>query len=623
MPRSKIRGRSFRGVSNMVAPPRRGTVQALPPEIAPLQEGQPVARKQGRPRKNDPTIYLPSRDETRKIGKIGRPPDTIAFATTLAPSRALPVPGLAEPEGPEVAAPDGMTPVAWGSLGSRQLCHRFVLTDPIAFREYMIPKISARGYWHRYFFSPFLMAAKQGDALLRAGRATGKSFAALEPEIVQHALTHPGEESMLTCLRKIHIVDRMERVIEYFETPALRQYLKKVLRSPSYMVALTTGHVIHGISVGDDPEAKTAQGKHVGLLVIEEGHQYPAQAWKKIQGTKDTRGCRVLFFGVPDGQTDSPFRLADSVYPAFAGRRFQVDREWDPHFTQADKADLADKLGGVNSDQYKQEVKAEWGNPTWSAWDMENLNRCMTLTSTATIVRASWPRYRDNDLTPADILEEIPVLPLVGIDEVMVASDIGYTEPTEAGVFYKSVDRQGVVSPWKLWARLELADRFEHDVQAAILWELALRVRATSIGIDASEGEGRAICVELDAKSGMTAIRIDFKENLFVGTTLDKDGREVEVFEVAKKHATRLLRVALKNRGLLFPRDDQIIAEFLMEKEIKTQSGETLLRTPKTCHIPDMFRVAMLTQFSKAAEHEYAGFPMPMVGFDSARMGLY
>ena len=63
------------------------------------------------------------------------------------------------------------------------------------------------------------------------------------------------------------------------------------------------------------PEAKTAQGKHVGLLVVEEGHQYPAQAWRKIQGAKDTRGCRVIFFGVPDGQTDSPFRLADSVYP--------------------------------------------------------------------------------------------------------------------------------------------------------------------------------------------------------------------------------------------------------------------------------------------------------------------
>jgi hypothetical protein len=603
------------------AQPRRGTPSS-PDTIPPQETAEPIKRKRGRPKVGDTTVYAPSRQELRNTGKLGRPPKTLPMVA-LAPSQTLPdpvVPTLPDWSAVDIDAPAGMTPVIFSSVESRQLCSRFLLTDPIAFRRYMIPRISARGYWHRYFFSPFLLAAKDGDALLRAGRGTGKSFAALEPEIVQHALTHPGEESMLTSLRKIHIVDRMERVIQYFETAGLSQYVKKVLRSPSYTVLLYNGHTIHGISVGDDPEAKTAQGKHVGLLVVEEGHQYPAQAWRKIQGAKDTRGCRVLFFGVPDGQTDSPFRQADSVYPTFVGRRFQIDREWDPYFTQADKADLADKLGGVNSDLYKQEVKAEWGNPTWSAWDMQNLNLCMTLVAEPVTIRASWPRYRDEQLTPADVLAELPALPLVGIEQVMIAADVGYTEPTEAGVFYKSIDRTGVVSPWKLWARVELADRFEHDVQAEILWELTVRMRATVIGLDASEGEGRAICVELDAKSlTQSTVRIDFKENLFVGTTIDNDGREVEVFEVAKKHATTLLRMALKNRELLFTRDDQIIAEFLMEKEIKTQTGETILRTPKSCHIPDMFRVAMLTQFYKAAEQDGDGFSMPLVGVDYAR----
>ena len=250
----------------------------------------------------------------------------------------------------------------------------------------------------------------------------------------------------------------------------------------------------------------------------------------------------------------------------------------------------------------------------------------MTLASEPVTIRASWPRYRDEQMTPTMSWPSSRSCRWSGSSEVMLAADIGYTEPTEAGVFYKSIDRHGIVSPWKLWARVELADRFEHDIQAEILWELARpRCARRVIGLDASEGEGRAIGVELDAKSlTQSTVRIDFKENLFVGTTIDNDGKEIEVFEVAKKHATTLLRMALKNRELLFPRDDQIIAEFLMEKEIKTQTGETMLRTPKHCHIPDMFRVAMLTQFFQASgSTNDAGFPLPLVGMDYARVGAF
>lgn len=482
---------------------------------------------------------------------------------------------------------------AKGSRASKQVCLRYVLKHPVAFREYWVPKVSKRRYWGRYSFMPVTMALdNDGDTLLRAGRAGGKSYSVLEPEVVQHGVDRPGEETLVTSLRKIHVMDRMERVIDYFDLPFFKVFVGRVLRSPSYIIELKNGHMIYGLSVGDDPEARMAQGKHVSKLIVEEAQQYPERAWLKVQGAKDPRGCQTLMVGVPDGRLDTPFRKADSVIQSFHGRRFVISRRHDPYFDQKTKRDLADTLGGEGSDTFKQEIDAEWGHPVWSAWDLDNIYKCREAELNPEYFSISGKAYREAHITPATACGDLPQAPFAG--PIRVAMDVGYSQPSEIGVFVFWHSR------WWMFTRIRFIERMEHDDQAAILNEICRRYDAGQVGVDCTEGEGRAIAQEMETTFGWGAqiVRVVFNETLLSGWTPEKDDHPAEeVWEPSKDIGTRALRTMFSNRDIAISNDASIPEEFNQEREAKTADGKTKILTPPTVHITDMMRVFAVMEF--------------------------
>jgi len=481
-----------------------------------------------------------------------------------------------------------MTSPREGSKLSKQVCLRYVTRHPVAFREYFTPRVSRRRYWHRYTFSPPLLAMDQGDASVMSGRGSGKSFAILEPEIVRQALDRPGEETMLTSFRKLHVVDRLERAIDYFEMiPFFKAYIKRIVRSPSYTIELRNAHMIYGISVGDDPEAKMAQGKHVSTMIIEEAQQYPERAWLKLQGAKDPRGCRLLMAGVPDGSMNSPFRKADGQFSSFEGRRFRLSRRYDPYFDQKTKNEFAETLGGEEQDTFLQEVDAEWANPSWSAWDLDSIYACMEENLPLRLSRVAGKLYRQQNLTPLDVVTDLPRQPHPGAP-IYIAMDVGYSQPSEIGIWESWYDR------WHLIGRLELVDRMEHNDQAAILRALGEWYGALKIGIDTTEGEGRAIAHECEENGWAEKIvRVGFTETLKSGYTPSGE----EVWEHARSIATRVLRAFFGHRLVALPRDEDIATEFNQEKEKRTAEGTTKVVTPPTVHITDMMRVFAVMVF--------------------------
>lgn len=487
-----------------------------------------------------------------------------------------------------------MTPTK-GSRLSKQVALRYVMRHPIAFREYFVPQVSRRRYWGRYTFSPVLMSLDQGDTALMSGRASGKSFAGIEPELVRQSIARAGEETLITSLRRIHIVDRMERVIDYFETiPLLRLYRERVVRSPSYTIMLRTGHNLYGISTGDDPEARMAQGKHVSTLVVEEAQQYPDRAWLKLQGAKDPRGCRVLMAGVPDGRLDTPFRRADGKLASFATRRFHLSRRYDPYFDQKTKREFIDNLGGEEQDTFMQEVDAEWGHPVWSAWDLDAIYRCVEPTLSPHVVTVSGKLYRQQGFTPAAVCADLPGPAHPGAP-VMISMDVGYSQPSEIGIWERWHDR------WWLIARVRLVNRMEHDDQAAILHELATRYGASKVGVDTTEGEGRAIAHTMEIGDldngrqpwGERIVRVTFTETFLSGWTPMGE----EVWEHARSIGTRTLRGLFSHKELALPPDENIPMEFNQEREARNSDGSTKVITPPTVHISDCFRVLAVMVF--------------------------
>lgn len=480
-----------------------------------------------------------------------------------------------------------------GSRLSRQISLRYVMTHPVAFRRYWAPKVSKRRFWHRHNFTPPLLAIEHGDTLLRFGRGSGKSFAVLEPELVRQAVNRRGEETLLTSFRRLHTSDRMERAIDYFELiPFFRLYLSRVLRSPQYMVQLRNGHVLYGISVGDDPEAKMAQGKHASSIIIEESQQYPLRAFIKLDGAQDPRGCRFLMVGVPDGRLDTPFRLADSRYRSFEGRRIQISRRHDPYWDAKTKQKAIDKHGSEDADTFGQEVDAEHGHPTWSAWDLEAIQRCIEPKDCPVVVHEiSGKVYHDRGLTPSTACAELPG-PTRSAPR-MLAADIGYSQPTMILIFEFWHER------WWLIARVKLTNRMEHDDQARVMDEIGRRYDVTRIGVDTTEGEGRAIAQELETNLGWSGRvdRVMFTETHTVDWKTNENGEIEEVTNSARSIATIALRSMFRQKTLALPNDEEIPGEFNQEMESRSADGQTRVHTPSTVHVTDACRVFSMMLF--------------------------
>ena len=488
-------------------------------------------------------------------------------------------------------------PDAKGSPLSRRLCTRYILKDPLAFRDFFVPKVTRRRYLQRYTFVPITCVMGLGDSTLEAGRASGKSFGVLEPGIPHAAVSAPGEETVVTSFRKNHMIDRMERAIQFFtdsRVPFLPLYVKHIWRQPIYDIHLKNDHHTYGLIAGDDPESKQLQGKHASRIFVEEAHQYPGRAWLKLQGAMDPRGCVSTMFGVPDGRVDTPFRDATHKYESTAGRRHRISRRTDPYWTQIDRRKMAERLGGEHTDAFIQEVDAEWGSPSWGAWNMDAIIACQETQLEKYVCVVDGKIYRGGingaeALSPESALPHLPSIRYRA--RHYIAVDVGYTEPSEVGIF--SEDSRGMQT---LMARIELVGRMEHHEQAPILAHL-MRLFRARIGIDCTGGDGRAIAGELELipEFAGQVQRVVFTENVIEG--YDADGVPVE--DTARLVSTRLLRTLFSRHMFVLPVDGDIIGDFNSETEQRDANGIIRVKTPTDVHIPDMFRVMAMMIYAE------------------------
>ena len=500
-----------------------------------------------------------------------------------------------------------------GSLASQQLCLQYVLKHPIGFRSYWVDKLHGIRHVHRYAWTMVVMATHRGDVFLAAGRGAGKSRWVLEPAIVQAAITKPGEETVLTTFRKTHIVDRMERVIDYFERiPFFKAFfLGKITRAPMYDVVTREGHHIYGANVGDDPDSKSVQGKHASSIFGEEFQHYPDRAWMRLQGTKDPRGATTVLIGVPDGRLDTPFRRADEEYSSFRGRRFHISGRTDPFFNQKKKRDLIEQYRGEDTDAFKQEVDAKWGAPAYSAWNMDLVYACtdpniLPLEPTGedgwycVDLQVRGTSYRAAGAIPESIGPRLPGPRWPG-NRTFVCVDPGYAERSDVQVYQLHDYR------WYMIAHIRLEQKIEVDEQVKLLNFIALFYKAERICIDTTDGEGRDIArlLELDPRwairdlpgGGIAApiSRVTFNETEPIMYSRDEKGELVTVKVPIRQIGTQRLRDLIGRKEIAFPRDESLIHEFNQEIEVKGADGISRVMTPRTVHSIDTMRVLAVT----------------------------
>lgn len=429
----------------------------------------------------------------------------------------------------------------------------------------------------------------------------------LELAWTQIIITRFNEESLLTTFRKLHIKDRAEKVISNIQlNPYLKYFLRgssnttrdSITRTPTYEIRLRNGHVAYGISTGDDPLAIMIQGKHPHWRFGDEMQSYVHHAWIKFQGAQDPRGSHDKFYGCIDGRIGTPFRKLDGKIKKFYDCRYRISRRLEPYFNQQTKLDCAQIYGGLNADEFKMQVDAEYAEPLWSVWPEKAIVDCIDTTpvehnrallkNEMQIISISGKEY--SGLLPEQVLYDLPSLPEEGLEMIM-GIDTGYTQPTVILPFYYYKEK------WNLVCRIVLRDKVIPDDQAEIMDYIADFYKGSILAIDCSSAEGKAPATALlnPKRSEFVGkhyedrvIMVEFQKRMTVGYRVE--GEElVEITERIKEKTTEIgCNMFVQNKIRIY-KDEDFLKEFNDEKRKKVGES-TLIFTPMDCHIPEAYR---------------------------------
>jgi len=496
------------------------------------------------------------------------------------------------------------------------LAYYVIFKNRVMFRDFWLPEAWNQYYKTRYYQYPM---ALNDDVVVLGGRSCGKSVD-MEGTICQTALTENNKESLVTAFRKMHIKDRLEKVISFFYS--VRYWRKFLLgdadktlkyavrRSPTYEIKLKNRHIIYGISTGEDPMAIAIQGTHTHFRYMEEAESYIKDAWTKFQSARDPKSVRDRFTGTVDGRIDSPFFEMDTKISKFKNKRFHLSRRLEPWFDQETKNNLIETFKGETSNEFKQQCDGEWGEPVWGVWPEKDIIKCLDKREDPQqpgvfanqIINITLTPNDYKNMSPDQVLWSLPKLPANDL-EVIIGIDGGYSEPTVVLPFFYYKNK------WNLQCKILLRDKIIPDDQAELIDYICDFYNAMIIPIDCTSADGRAIAQALtnpkrqeyvNKKYPERVVHVNFNSTEVIGYT-DEDRnfregeenkklKEVEIKERVKNLTTIELYKMFSNHMFNIYYDEDLLGEFNSEVQKKSSSGNYIILTPRDVHIPEAFR---------------------------------
>jgi hypothetical protein len=505
------------------------------------------------------------------------------------------------------------------------LAYYVIMKNRVMFRDFWLPEAWGKYYKTRYYQYPM---ALNDDIVVLGGRSCGKSVC-LESTILQTSLNEPNQESLLSAFRKLHVKDRLEKVIGFF---SIVKYFRKFLlgdadrslkmavrRSPTYEIKLKNRHVIQGISTGEDPMAIGIQGSHGQYRYLEESQSYSRDAWVKFQSARDPKFVRDRFYGACDGRIDTPYYDCDNKISKFKNKRFHLSRRLEPWFDQETKNNLIETFKGEDSNEFKQQCDGEWGEPVWGVWPEKDIIKCLDkkedpqhpgiFSNQITTIILTPNDYKN--MSPDQVLWNLPKLPENDL-EVILGIDGGYSEPTVVLPFFYYKNK------WNLQCKILLRDKIIPDDQAELIDYICDFYNAMIIAFDCTSADGRAVAQALanpkrkeyiNKKYPERIIHVNFNSTEVIGYTdkdrsfregdEDKKYKEEEIKERVKNLTTIELYKLFSNHMFHIYYDEDLLGEFNSEVQKKGSSGTYTILTPRDVHIPEAFRCFAFAYWKK------------------------
>lgn len=459
---------------------------------------------------------------------------------------------------------------------------------PLLSYEYMIDKLPDNSDKEN-----FKLKENSGSVYCFGGRKYGKTLFIEILDLLISMIHNNGENCGFSSFDAMHIRGILEKIIQVLENHVFfSMFEAKINRSPTYRIFLKNGYCCESINMnlqGENPGGQFFQ-KHLTRLYIEEASFETQKVYEKRLDSVSENGCVYRIAGMTNFTKYSP--AGKAFYDLT--RRSQLTnypQYVNPKWGEEERLKAVREHGGEDSMSYRIFVKGEIVEDGVSAIDMERVRR--NYNSKRSIKHIEVSKESFNNFENIIIVER----PL-NADRIFVCADIGeaVTEViivSETNLKYKYIYNITLYN---------LSDK----EQFKIFKFIAERIKANLIGLDTTDGMGRAIFRSLEEiypKENLCWVSFNEKIQVEVekddnGNVIMKEGKPVWKEEYVDSWSVKRLRDLLYEEGRIeLPLDYKFDSQ--LNQVISTQSGN---RTLYTCissedHLFASFRVFGITEW--------------------------
>jgi hypothetical protein len=326
----------------------------------------------------------------------------------------------------------------------------------------------------------FQLRAEVGTMYLLGGRNFGKTCTE-EVDILTSLFLNDGYPMGVTSYDSIHLRGVLDPIINVLNNhPILSHFRGTCKRSPSYFITTKNNAIIEGINMNlsHSNSGDNFFQKHFKKLWIEEASFESDKVYKKRVDSKHELGCIERASGMCNFTKHSP---CGKVFNDLSKKKYVLNlpQYINPFWDNSEKEKAVKKYGGEGAIGYRMFVKGETTEEGISVFDMERIRPYYIEGR----VLKNFEINKQNFFCFEDVLIlERPS----NSESLYICADIGESEPTEIVVLNKVNDK------YKMLYNITLYNLIDKE-QFRIFKFLANKLKANYIGIDCTDGTGRAI----------------------------------------------------------------------------------------------------------------------------------
>ncbi len=454
--------------------------------------------------------------------------------------------------------------------------------------EYMIDDIPEFGDK-----ANFKLREGAGTVYCFGGRKFGKTLLVEIVDVCISMLLNDGDEVGFCSYDQIHIRGVLEKIIQILENhPFFRMLGVKINRSPNFRFYAKNGYTLDSVNMnlsGETPGAQFFQ-KHFKRLYIEEASFETDEVYEKRLDSVSEVGCVFRIAGMTDFIKHSPAGRTyydETKFPRLVNLPQYVSPMWD----EAEQERAAREHGGEKSAGYRMFVKGEIVEEGISAFDMARIKKNYDRSKTIKSFEVSKEHF--------DLFEHIVVVERPkGAEVIYIAADIGESAPTEI-IILSEVERK-----YKYLYNITLYNLTDKQQFKFFDW-LARTMKANFIGLDCTEGTGRAIYRSLaEVYNKEHLIWVSFNEKIAIefdkdenGNDIYKHGKPVYKEEYVEGWSIKRLRDILYEEGKIsLPLDYKLDRQFNSIKVMRSGT-RTVYPGPVDDHLFAAFKVWAISQW--------------------------